>query len=78
MDLPIGLQSRLWVAAQFVLIAAMLLWPADWRWNGLAIAFGLAALALGLWVFVFNRPGNFNIRPEPRSGAQLITSGPYA
>ncbi|NNM65396.1 MAG: isoprenylcysteine carboxylmethyltransferase family protein [Burkholderiales bacterium] len=78
MDLPIGLQSRLWVAAQFVLIAAMVLWPADWRWHALAILLGLAALALGLWVFVNNRPGNFNIRPEPKSGGQLITGGPYA
>lgn len=75
--LPIGLQSRLWVAAQFVLIAAMVLWPADWRWEALAIALGIAATALGLWVFAYNRPGNFNIRPEPKAGGQLITGGPY-
>jgi protein-S-isoprenylcysteine O-methyltransferase Ste14 len=24
-----------------------------------------------------NRPGNFNIRPEPKPGGQLVTSGPY-
>jgi protein-S-isoprenylcysteine O-methyltransferase Ste14 len=73
----IGLQSRLWVAAQFLLIAAMVLWPAAWRWDAVAIVLGLAAIALGLWVFAYNRPGNFNIRPEPKAGGQLVTGGPY-
>jgi protein-S-isoprenylcysteine O-methyltransferase Ste14 len=75
--MSIGLQSRLWVAAQFLLIAAMVLWPAAWHWDAGAIALGLAALALGLWVFAYNRPGNFNIRPEPKAGGQLVTGGPY-
>ncbi len=78
MSLSIGQQSRLWVVAQFVLVAAMVLWPADWHWHALAIVLVLAAVALGLWVLVNNRPGNFNIRPEPKSGGQLITGGPYA
>ncbi len=75
--MSIGLQSRLWVAAQFLLIAAMVLWPAAWRWDAVAITLGLAAIALGLWVFAYNRPGNFNIRPEPKAGGQLVTGGPY-
>ena len=75
--MSVGLQSRLWVAAQFALIAAMLLWPADWGWSGAGFALGALAVALVLWVFAHNRPGNFNIRPEPKEGGRLITGGPY-
>lgn len=32
---------------------------------------------LGLWTLSANRPGNFNIRPVPRSGGTLIVRGPY-
>ncbi len=42
-----------------------------------AIALALAALVLVAWTFWHNRPGNFNIRPIPRAGGKLITSGPY-
>ena len=75
--MSVGTQSRLWVAAQFGLIALMLAWPADWAWDATAIALGVLAVALGLWVFAYNRPGNFNIRPEPKAGATLVTRGPY-
>ncbi len=43
----------------------------------LAIVLALAAVALVLWAFWHNRPGNFNIRPTPRAGGRLVTSGPY-
>lgn len=36
-----------------------------------------AGIALGLWALWANRPGNFNIRPVPREGGQLIQHGPY-
>lgn len=36
-----------------------------------------AGFALGLWAVSANRPGNFNIRPVPRAGGQLISRGPY-
>lgn len=36
-----------------------------------------AGAALGLWALACNRPGNFNIRPVPRSGGQLVRHGPY-
>ena len=32
---------------------------------------------LALWALAANRPGNFNIRPTPRPGGVLVTSGPY-
>lgn len=37
----------------------------------------ISGLALGLWALSCNRPGNFNIRPTPRAGGQLVRSGPY-
>jgi protein-S-isoprenylcysteine O-methyltransferase Ste14 len=37
---------------------------------------GISVL-LGLWALSCNRPGNFNIRPAPRAGGQLVRSGPY-
>jgi len=73
----VGLQSRLWVAAQFGLIGLMLAWPAPWLLNAPSTVLGLLAIALVLWVFAHNRPGNFNIRPEPKDGARLVLGGPY-
>ena len=32
---------------------------------------------LAFWALAANRPGNFNIRPTPRRGGTLVTSGPY-
>ncbi len=70
-------QGRLWVLAQFTLVALMLIWPAHWRLPAAALGLGLAALGLGVWVLAWNRPGNFNIRPEPRQAGRLVTRGPY-
>lgn len=70
--------SRLWVAAQFGLIALMLLWPAPDRRQGWpALVLLATGSTLVLWVFRHNRPGNFNIVPEPRPGGHLVTTGPY-
>ena len=70
-------QSLFWVFAQFLLIALILLqaWPLAPRVCSLVLL--STGLALGLWVFLHNRPGNFNIRPEPKAGALLVTTGPY-
>ncbi len=46
----------------------------------LGIAFAallVAGLAIGAWAISANRPGNFNIRPEPKEGGLLVTAGPY-
>ena len=37
----------------------------------------MAGLAIGAWAISANRPGNFNIRPEPKEGGRLVTAGPY-
>jgi protein-S-isoprenylcysteine O-methyltransferase Ste14 len=68
------------VAAQFGLAAWLLLttrapagWPALW----VAAALAAAAFAVGIAALTANRPGNFNIRPEPKAGARLVTHGIY-
>jgi protein-S-isoprenylcysteine O-methyltransferase Ste14 len=44
-------------------------------WTTVVLA--MAGIGLGLWSVSTNQPGNFNIRPQPRQGGQLIMSGPY-
>jgi len=69
--------GRLLVAAQFALIG-WLIWPlTPQAWSLPALALLAGAVALGLWTLFHNRPGNFNIRPEPKTSARLVTSGPY-
>jgi protein-S-isoprenylcysteine O-methyltransferase Ste14 len=69
--------GRMLVAAQFALIA-WLIWPlTPQRWSLPALALIACAAGLGLWTLVHNRPGNFNIRPEPKASGHLVTSGPY-
>lgn len=69
------------VALQFALIAALavLALPAFLRGRVPAGAWVLAVAGalLGLWAVACNRPGNFNIRPTPREGGQLVQQGPY-
>jgi protein-S-isoprenylcysteine O-methyltransferase Ste14 len=69
------------VGLQFALIAALavLALPAFLRGHAPAGAWVLAAAGalLGLWALSSNRPGNFNIRPTPRDGGQLVQQGPY-
>lgn len=83
---PLGgrTRGRVLVAAQFALIA-WLAWrgvpsfvagPAGWA-GGAAWALLAAALAVGASALAANRPGNFNIHPEPRAGGVLVMRGPY-
>jgi protein-S-isoprenylcysteine O-methyltransferase Ste14 len=71
--------GRLLVVLQFGLLGLL-----GWRaWEspstlGVLTAFLLAGSALlASWALSANRPGNFNIRPTPRAGGSLVTSGPY-
>lgn len=69
------------VLLQFLLIIAlaMLATPAFLRLDAPAAAWALAAggVLVGLWALSCNRPGNFNIRPDPRPGGHLVDRGPY-
>ena len=72
--------SAILVALQFGLIAALVAgtrWPVPQRAWPLTLFLLATAIVLGLWTLGHNRLGNFNIRPELRSGARLVTGGPY-
>jgi len=72
-----ALAGRLLVAAQFALIG-WLIWPlTPQRWSPPALALLACSVALGLWTLFHNPPGNFNIRPEPKTSGRLVTGGPY-
>ncbi len=69
--------SRFLVGAQFAAIAVLIVPPG--QVGNLFV--GVALVAAGLlwlgWAVSANRPGNFHVRPVARSGARLVTSGPY-
>lgn len=75
-----ALPSRALVAIQFGLLFAL---AASTQVQGLGRGWllGLPLFALGtvlgLWALGHNRIGNFNLRPEVRADAELITGGPY-
>jgi protein-S-isoprenylcysteine O-methyltransferase Ste14 len=75
------LTGQLLVGLQFALVAAVAVPAARPFLTGLAGAGAwlvmVCGIALGAWALAFNRPGNFNIRPTPREGGQLVQSGPY-
>lgn len=73
--------GALLVALQFALLAGLAVQAATGLAAGrlpidAAIA-AAAAVSLGVWALSANRPGNFNIRPLPREGGQLVQHGPY-
>lgn len=70
--------SRLLVVLQFGLLAMVALRVEPARIGVAFLALMVAGLAVGGWALAANRPGNFNIRPEPRPGGRLVTHGPYA
>ncbi len=65
------------VTLQFALIGAIVLPVGAAGWHAAAALPVIAAAALGAWALSANRPGNFNIRPEAKSGGHLVTGGPY-
>ena len=65
------------VAAQFGLIALILAFGAFPLHSPLAGIIGAGGALFGAWTLLHNRPGNFNIRPLPKSDGLLVTDGPY-
>ena len=77
-----NLASLALVLLQFVLMA-VIAWRAGPSFlalqaSALAWVVLAAGIALGVWAVSANRPGNFNIRPLPKAGGQLVRNGPYA
>ena len=73
--------GQLWVALQFgllLVLAGLCVLEARHSlpsvWSG---GLWLASAVLGLWTLWVNRPGNFNIRPEPHPDGHLVQEGPY-
>ena len=76
-DGSMAMRSVVIVTLQLALIAAIALPFGAADWNHAASALVAAGAALGVWAVTANRPGNFNIRPEPKSGGHLVQTGPY-
>jgi protein-S-isoprenylcysteine O-methyltransferase Ste14 len=71
------MRSRLYVVAQFACLGALLVPGDGWPASVVSLPLLVAAAALGLWALAANRPGNFNVRPDPKEGGVLIGHGPY-
>ena len=72
--------SLVLVALQFGLIVALVLatrWPVSHHAWPPTLFLLSTGVVLGVWTLGYNRWGNFNIRPELRAGARLVTGGPY-
>ena len=76
--------GTLLVGAQFGLMTLLVVlgaqalqpWPAVPQLL-LAAALALTGALLGLAALQANRPGNFNIHPEPRAGGRLVARGAF-
>ncbi len=70
-------QPIILVLLQFMLILFCIApWPQHYRFN-YGLIFMLLGVVLGLSALAYNRPGNFNIRPVYKQGAEAILKGPY-
>lgn len=73
--------GRCWVGLQFGLLFALaVLCVLHWSIGLPGVASWLSWLAsagVGLWTLSVNRPGNFNIHPEPHPEGHLVQDGPY-
>ncbi|MFZ9345809.1 MAG: methyltransferase family protein [Burkholderiaceae bacterium] len=75
------IHGRLLVTLQFSLLLVLILITAPWAALqvgrvSVVIVMG-CAVAVGTASLVANRPGNFNIRPEPKFNGRLIEQGVY-
>ena len=73
--------GKLLLVLQFGLLAVLTLLcanhAADQPPGLLPFLMWIASAALGVWTLTVNRPGNFNIRPEPKTEGHLVKTGPY-
>jgi protein-S-isoprenylcysteine O-methyltransferase Ste14 len=72
------MRSTVLVTLQLGLVVAIMFpWQGRAFSGAIPVALITLALALGLWALTANPLGNFNVRPEPKDGGMLATTGPY-
>lgn len=83
-DPPNGLDVAEWAGRLLVVLQfGLLAWMAWRAWNSpfelgiMSLSLLAASTAMAFWALAANRPGNFNVRPTPRPGGSLVTTGPY-
>lgn len=69
--------SLILVFLQFLIIVIILILNDSIFSNKFSIFITLIGLVLGIYTLTFNKLGNFNITPEIKKGAILITTGTY-
>lgn len=82
--IKVSLFGRLLVAAQFFGVG-LVFWPygpvvinGTVVINGAGVVLFVCGGVLGVWTLMANHIGKFNIVPEVKQGATLVTTGPYA
>lgn len=65
------------VGIQFAAAGAYLWLAGTTDWAAWPVALLVLSALVGSAALLANRPGNFNIRPEPKQGARLIRHGIY-
>lgn len=69
--------SVLLVVLQFALVAVLAIPTSTLTFTAAAVLPMVLGLVCGVAALAANRPGNFNIRPDPKPGGRLIETGPY-
>ena len=71
------INSNILVLIQFFIILILLLINQSIFNNYLSLIISSIGFIFGLYTLYFNRVGNFNVRPEIKSNAKLISTGAY-
>jgi protein-S-isoprenylcysteine O-methyltransferase Ste14 len=72
------MNSQALVLAQFACLAALVVpLPGGPMLHPIGVVIAACGGVIGVWSLAANRPGNFNVRPEPKAGGRLVTTGPY-
>ena len=69
--------SYIFVIVQFVSIGAIAITAPILASSPLLLLIEILGLGIGFWAILTMRIGNFNITPDTKPGARLVTSGPY-
>lgn len=70
--------SHALVLAQFACLVALVVpLPGAAALHPAGLAVAACGGVIGAWSLTANRPGNFNVRPDPKAGGHLVTTGPY-